>query len=150
MNARAIPQLDFSAKLVSQWEQVSSKLQAIAEAIPAQKFDFRPTEEVRTVAEVLRHVAFWNLYVADTLRSRKTDSSANELPKESYATKQQIVGALKDSASQAADGLRDGSSALSAEAAEMVVTFIEHNCEHYGQLAVYARLNNIVPPASRG
>ena len=32
----------------------------------------------------------------------------------------------------------------------MVVTFIEHNCEHYGQLVVYARLNQIVPPASRG
>ena len=150
MNAQAIPQPDFSARLVSQWEQVSSKLEAIADAIPAQKFDFRPTKEVRTVAEILRHVAFWNLYVADTLHGRNTDNSANELPKEKYATKPQIVGALKRSASQAADGLRDGSSAVSGEVAEMVVTFIEHNCEHYGQLAVYARLNNIVPPASRG
>jgi uncharacterized damage-inducible protein DinB len=33
--------------------------------------------------------------------------------------------------------------------AEMLVTFIEHNSEHYGQLVVYARLNGIVPPASR-
>jgi uncharacterized damage-inducible protein DinB len=150
MNARAIPQPDISAKLVSQWEQVSSKLEALADAIPAPKFDFRPTEEVRTVAEVLRHVAFWNLYVADTLRGRKSDTSANELPKEKCATKQQIVDALKRSARQAAEGLSGSSSALSDEAAEMVVTFIEHNCEHYGQLTVYARLNHIVPPASRG
>jgi uncharacterized damage-inducible protein DinB len=150
MNARAVPQLDISAKLVSQWDQVSSKLQALAEAIPAQKFDFRPAEEVRTVAEVLRHVAFWNLYVADTLHDRKTDASANELPKEKYRSKQEIVSALKRSASQAAEGLRGSSSALSDEAAEMVLTFLEHNCEHYGQLAVYARLNGIVPPASRG
>lgn len=150
MNARAIPQLDISAKLVSQWDQVSSKLEAIAKAIPAQKFDFRPAEDVRTVAEVLRHVAFWNLYVADTLRDRKTDGSANELPKEKYATKEEILSALRRSASQAAEELRGSSSALSEDTAEMVLTFIEHNCEHYGQLAVYARLNGIVPPASRG
>jgi len=150
MNARAVPQLDISAKLISQWDQVSSKLEAIAEAIPAQKFDFRPAEQVRTVAEVLRHVAFWNLYVADTLRDKKTDTSANELPKDKHATKPEILKALKRSASQAAEGLKSSSSALSEEAAEMVLTFLEHNCEHYGQLAVYARLNGIVPPASRG
>ena len=39
---------------------------------------------------------------------------------------------------------------LSPEAAELLVSFIEHNCEHYGQLVVYARLSGIVPPASRG
>ena len=149
MNTRAIPQLDISAKLLRQWEQISSKLEAIAEAIPAQKFDFRPTEEVRTVAEVLRHVAFWNLYVADILRGRKTDSSANELPKQKYGSKPEILSALKHSASQAAEGLRGSSSAVSDEGAETVLTFIEHNCEHYGQLAIYARLNHIVPPASR-
>jgi uncharacterized damage-inducible protein DinB len=32
---------------------------------------------------------------------------------------------------------------------EMLATFIEHTTEHYGQLVVYARLNGIVPPASR-
>lgn len=150
MNARAIPQPDIFAKLVSQWEQVSNKLEAIAEAIPAQKFDFRPTEGVRAVAEVLRHVAFWNLYVADTARGRKAEDAANELPKEKYATKQQILSALKHSSSQAADGLRGIAPAARDEAAEMVLTFIEHTCEHYGQLVIYARLNSIVPPASRG
>ena len=33
---------------------------------------------------------------------------------------------------------------------ELILTFLEHNSEHYGQLAVYARLMGIVPPASRG
>jgi len=150
MNAKAIPQPDIFAKLVNQWEQASMKLEAIAEAIPAQKFDFRPTDGVRTVAEVLRHVAFWNLYVSDTVRGRKAQDSANELPKEKYATKQQILSALKRSAREAAEGLRGSSPAARDEAAEMVLTFIEHNCEHYGQLAIYARLNSIVPPASRG
>jgi hypothetical protein len=25
-----------------------------------------------------------------------------------------------------------------------------HSCNHYGQMVVYARLNGVVPPASRG
>jgi len=41
-------------------------------------------------------------------------------------------------------------SGLSSEQSEMLVSFIEHNSEHYGQLVVYARLNGIVPPASGG
>ena len=150
MNAKAIPQLDIFAKLISQWEQVANKLEALADAIPPPKFDFRPTEEVRSVAEVLRHVAFWNLYVADTLRGRKAQDSANELPQEKYATKPQILAALKDSARQVEEGLRDSSSDFREQTAELVLTFIEHNCEHYGQLSIYARLNRIVPPASRG
>jgi hypothetical protein len=32
---------------------------------------------------------------------------------------------------------------------ELVATFLEHTSEHYGQLAVYARMKAIVPPASR-
>jgi len=38
----------------------------------------------------------------------------------------------------------------SAADADTLVSFIEHSGEHYGQLVVYARLNGIVPPASRG
>lgn len=52
------------------------------------------------------------------------------------------------SAAEAADARKENVSGLSPEM--MAVTFIEHNCEIYGQLVVYARLNQIVPPASRG
>jgi hypothetical protein len=32
---------------------------------------------------------------------------------------------------------------------DTVVSYLGHNAEHYGQLAVYLRLDGIVPPASR-
>lgn len=138
-----------SSILISRWQKVCGKLTALAEEIPAGSFDYRPAKDVRSVAEVLRHVAFWNIYVADTARGKKADDTANELPKERYASKSQIVEALKRSAEDATAALEE-CSGLSVEMAEMVVSFIEHNCEHYGQLAVYARMNGIVPPASRG
>ena len=136
-------------KLINRWEQLCGKLSALGEEFPGSKFNSSPVEGTRTVADVLRHVAFWNYYVAETARGRKGDDSANELPKEKFATKSQILDELNRSAGQATESLKKNASGLSPELAETLVTFIEHNCEHYGQLVVYARLNGIVPPASR-
>jgi uncharacterized damage-inducible protein DinB len=147
---KAVQDGTISAKLIERWQQVCRKLTALAEEVPEDRFDYRPVDGVRTFADVLRHVAFWNQYVADSARGRKGDNTANELQKEGFSTKTRIVEALKQSAGDAADALSEYTSGLSPEMAEMVVTFIEHNCEHCGQLVVYARLNQIVPPASRG
>jgi len=104
---------------------------------------------VRTFGDVLRHVAFWNRYVADSVRGKKADDAANELPKTEYSTKARIVDALKSSAPEAAAALREHPVELDWNNAAMIVTFLEHTSEHYGQLVVYTRLNGIVPPASR-
>jgi uncharacterized damage-inducible protein DinB len=149
MATNAIQPETVSDKLVSRWEQVCQKLANLAGEIPAAKFDYSPIEGVRTIADVLRHVAFWNLYVAARVRGNKGSDAANELPKNEFSTKKQIVDALRGSNADALNALREHKSGLSSEIAEMLVTFIEHNCEHYGQLVVYARLNGIVPPASR-
>jgi uncharacterized damage-inducible protein DinB len=148
MLVNAAEEDQITVKLIERWEQVCQKLEQLAEVIPDVKFDHRPAEAVRSVAEVLRHVAFWNQYVADRTRGKKPDDSTNEIPKDKYSTKAQIMSALNRSAAEATNALREKPWGLRKEIAEMLVTFIEHNCEHYGQLVVYARLNGIVPPAS--
>ena len=150
MVTKAVQQVTVSSKLIDRWEQVCQKLVALAEEVPEIKFEYRPVADVRTFADVLRHVAFWNRYVADSARGRKGDGNANEIPRDRYSTKTRIVDALKRSAAEASDALKGNASGLSPEIGEMVVTFIEHNCEHYGQLVVYTRLNRIITPASRG
>jgi uncharacterized damage-inducible protein DinB len=122
----------------------------MAEAIPEDKLDYRPVPGVRAFGEVLRHVAFWNRYVADRAGGGRGDDTRNELPKDRFFSKKQIVDVLKESTADAVAALNRHEPELSAKIAEMLVTFIEHNCEHHGQLVVYARLNGIVPPASRG
>jgi uncharacterized damage-inducible protein DinB len=82
----------------------------------------------------------------------KTKSEAIE----KLTSKADIIQALKDSFTQAhtyikgitpenafvmtANGTRGGMSAFG----------IAHLMDHYGQMAVYLRMNGIVPPASRG
>lgn len=150
MATKTIQQATVSTKLIERWKQVNRKLTSLAEEFLETKFDYRPAEGVRTVGDVLRHVAFWNRYVSDSVRGEKGDYTANELPKKEFPTKTQIVAALKRSAADATQALKERSPEFSPDVAEMLVTFIEHSCEHYGQLVVYARLNGIIPPASRG
>jgi uncharacterized damage-inducible protein DinB len=138
-----------SNMLIGRWEQIGAKLASLAQEFPEEKYESALATGARTFSGVLRHVAFWNLYAADSVRGKKADDSANELPKAKYSGKTQVIAALNKSVSDAAAALREQRSGLDSEKTALAVSFLEHMCEHYGQLAVYARLTGIVPPASR-
>ncbi|MBS1823804.1 MAG: DinB family protein [Acidobacteria bacterium] len=135
--------------LAARWEQAGGKLTQLAAELPAAKWNSAAVKGARTWAEVLRHVAYWNLYLAATLRGEKGDDSANEIPAAEYATKETILAALSQSFDSVSKAWRQRD-AQDAQATESMLAFLEHNAEHYGQLVVYARLAGIVPPASRG
>ena len=148
MSMQTIHETILSSHLISHWERISEKFLTLAAALPEATYGFSPNGDTRTVAEVLRHVAFWNYFVAEAARGNKFDDTINEIPRETYATRSEILAELKHSATEAAQALKNRKSGMEPQTAEMLTTFIEHTCEHYGQLAVYARLNGIVPPAS--
>ena len=129
--------------------KIGDKIVKMAEEFPEDKYDFRPVPEVRTFADNLRHVAFWNQFVAKSARGEKADPKQNELPKADYPTKAAIVKVLRSSLDEATAELKKGPAAPSPKLADLWVAFIEHSGEHYGQLVGYYRLNHIVPPASR-
>jgi len=135
--------------LVTRWSEIGEKMVKLAEAFPENRYDARPVPEVRSFADQLRHVAFWNRYVQKTLRREEADGEANELPRASYPTKAKIVKVLRSSFEDVAREF--GGTRANGNGADLdtMVSFIEHGGEHYGQLVVYARLNGVVPPASQ-
>jgi len=135
--------------MAGEWTGITGKLITMAEDFPESKYDFKPAEGVRTFADQLRHVAFWNLYVAKTMKGEPIDPAINELSKTEYPTKASIVAVLKSSAADAAAQMKAQEATPSAKATRLFNTFTEHAGEHYGQLVVYYRLNGIVPPESR-
>lgn len=143
------PEPSLRDALAGEWSQITDKLITMAEDFPEAKYDFRPVEGVRTFADQLRHVAFWNTYVAKTMKGEKIDPAINELSKTEYATKASIVAALKSTAADATAQMKQQDAAPPARAVRLFNTFTEHAGEHYGQLVVYYRLNGIVPPESR-
>ena len=148
-NAAPKPEPTLRDVLLKEWTQIGEKIIKMAEEFPDAKYDFKPAPEVRTFADQLRHVAFWNTFVARTARGESIDGNINELSKSEYPTKARIVDALKSTFADATAELKKESAAPAPKRAARWVTFTEHSGEHYGQLVVYYRLNGIVPPASR-
>jgi uncharacterized damage-inducible protein DinB len=135
--------------LVTRWAEIGDKMVKLAEAFPEDKYDARPTADVRSFADQLRHVAFWNRYVQKTLRREEADGAPNELPRSTYPTKAKIVKVLRATFDDVATELSTMNGNASWTDADTMVSFIEHGGEHYGQLVMYARINGVVPPASQ-
>jgi uncharacterized damage-inducible protein DinB len=135
--------------LLGGWNEVGGKVVKLAEEFPEDKYEYKPVDTVRSFADVLRHVAFWNEYVAKAARGEKPDGRQNELPKAQFATKAAIVTALKSSLATAAEELKKSAATPETRAAGLWMAFISHSSEHYGQLVVYFRMNGLIPPETR-
>ena len=135
--------------LVTRWSEIGDKMVKLAEAFPEDRYDAHPVPEVRSFADQLRHVAFWNRYVQKTLRREEADGQPNELPRASYPTKTKIVKILRTTFDDVAAELGAMNGKANTTDVDTMVSFIEHSGEHYGQLVMYARLNGVVPPASQ-
>ncbi len=136
--------------LMNRWTEIGDKIVKLAEEFPEDRYDARPVPAIRSFADQLRHVAFWNKYVQKTLRREEADGQANELPAATYGTKAKIVKVLRSTFDDVTKEFGAMNGKASTADADTMVSFIEHGGEHYGQLVLYARLNGIVPPASRG
>ncbi len=145
---------------------IEGELVPLVQAMPADKFNFRPTagefKTVRTFAEQAKHVAAVNFICAGAALEQKPPvDTGGEAGPASVATKDQIVQFLKDSytfAHKAASALTDksqldqvaspfGQGKMVRGAAALCPSW--HGFDHYGQMVVYARMNGVVPPASR-
>ena len=136
--------------LLASWREIGDKIVALAEEFPAEKYDFRPVPDARSFADQLRHLAFWNGWVRDTLAGLHPDGQPNELPRDAFPTKDRVLTVVRDSFAGIAAAL-DGNGRTTMDESELatLASFLEHTGEHYGQLVVYFRLNGLIPPASR-
>ena len=128
---------------------VNRRILDMAKDFPAEKYDFRPTKEVRSFGEVILHVMAGNTYAAKIARGQTADWDKEEVDPKAYKSKDQIVAAFQKSV----DDVTAAVQALPPEQFNKTLapylSVIEHGGEHYGQLVVYYRLNGMVPPASR-
>jgi len=140
---------------------------SLAEAMPADKYNFAPTggefTGVRTFALQMRHIATINYLVAAALLEEKNpvEMGKSENGADSLTDKDAIVKYLKDSfayAHKAIDTITEKNvlgevkspfGQGNATRASLATIFAWHSFDHYGQAVVYARMNGVVPPASR-
>lgn len=136
---------------------LEKKYVGLAEAIPADKYGWRPGEGVRSVSETFMHVAIANYRLPSFIGAKAPDS----LPGEKAVTdKAEVVKHLKGSFEFIKDAVMKMSEDDIEKTASMfgrdrtyreIGFFMAGHChEHLGQLIAYARMNGVTPPWSQG
>ena len=152
-------------EMLEMWNGIGNKLIAMAEDFPEDKYDFKLQKDERTFAENLLHVAAVDY---DLMRSASESKIGPDFgqnrhnpPREMYKTKADVVKLIRQAVADGASLIQQqGDAGLDkitkfawgnklAHNSDAWMVAIEHSAEHYGQLVVYYRANNMVPPDSR-
>jgi hypothetical protein len=152
-----------SEEMLDRWNDIGNKLIAMAQDFPEGKYDFKVQKDQRTFALNLLHAAALDFFVMRRISGSKIGPDFGEgdnPPREAFKTKVEVVKFVQEAIADGAQviqqqgdaGLDNTSKFFGNRLAHnsSIWTFaIEHSGEHYGQLVVYYRANNLVPPDSR-
>jgi uncharacterized damage-inducible protein DinB len=140
-------------ELRRQWAASRRQMVGIAEAMPADKFAFRPTAEVRSFGEIINHVAGEGRMEMEVVAGAQAGDPDRY---ESLKDRAEIVRALSEFFDYGTSVLANMTDQQVLESVTLrerqsprwavVVGAIGHNKEHYGNLVTYLRLNGITPP----
>jgi hypothetical protein len=136
--------------------RLEKNLVASAEEMPAKKYSYKPTAAQMTFGEVVLHVAGDNYEACAPIGNAR----APELPKltptddkdklverlrESFALCDQMAAHLDDS------GLGEVVSSFGVQwpRAGLMSERVEDWADHYSQMAIYLRLNGLLPPTAQ-
>ncbi|MGO8933168.1 MAG: DinB family protein [Terracidiphilus sp.] len=158
-----------AAAFDSQLSIIESEMMSAVKAMPADKFDFAPSQAifvpgqktefatVRTFAQQATHVAQANYFFYSAVSGLKPDVDMQALPK--LTKKDDVVAALAGSFAFAHKAIATLTPANAFEVVKLPEPLlltrgtlagfgVSHAFDHYGQMVEYLRMNGIVPPAS--
>ena len=143
-----------------EWMHVSRQLVSLAEAIPADKYSWRPGPGVRSTGEVFMHIASANFYFLSRMGQKMPADFPSKDVEKTATDKAKVIDWLKRSLEAVKEAHAQATPADLRKTTEFLkhqVTYediylraLVHCNEHMGQLVAYARINGIVPPWSEG
>jgi uncharacterized damage-inducible protein DinB len=150
------PSYDMKAQSLVDLERVQKKFVDLANAVPADKLTWRPSEDARSFAEVFLHVS-GERYQILALGGATPPADFNGKTFEKSATdRSRIVEELNkswDFTQKTINGMSNADFAKllpklgpQANAGDVIYILVADAHEHLGQLVAYARVNGIVPP----
>jgi uncharacterized damage-inducible protein DinB len=148
---------DYKAQFLNDMKDLQTKFVGLAQAIPQDKYTWRPGEGVRSNAEVFLHVAGGNFSLPGMMGAKPADGYKRQGYETSTTDKAAIIEQLNKSfdyidstvAAMSADDLSQphkgfGGASTTGYGILFLITTDLH--EHLGQEIAYARMNNVVPP----
>src|SRR3984893_11604786 len=145
-----------SSFVKQQLTRFSKNMVAAAEAMPAEKYSFKPTPEMNTFGHLVMHIMQSN----NTLCSKISGIAAPDVKYSDSDPKEKLVAALKASFdfcttalanvydSKLGDQMVLFGNRPASRAAALIGLSGSWN-DHYGAEAIYLRLNGILPPTAQ-
>jgi uncharacterized damage-inducible protein DinB len=153
---KTAPSYDLKAQAVLDLQQLQQKYTTLAQAIPQEKYSWRPAESVRSINELFLHVAGAGFYFP-TLKG--TPAAPGFTPKDfekSTTEKAKVIEWLNKSFTYAIASVESMSNAQfaaplpklgpQANEGDVVYLMVVHAHEHLGQAIAYSRSVGVVPP----
>ena len=155
------------ADLLKDVSELEKKMIDLSKAIPAAKYSYRPSAGVRSVGEVVMHVAGDNYFIpaaAGTAAPTATGINPDDYktveayekralsPDSAVAQMAASFAFLKDAMkAQTPASLTETKKLFGSEytGQQTWIMATTHLHEHLGQMIAYARANNVVPPWSK-
>jgi uncharacterized damage-inducible protein DinB len=141
-------------ELAATWDRAATDILDIAEAMPEEKYDFKPVPEVQTFREQLIHLAAIVHRFNDAAKGTKTEPSHKTMTKaeaidhlkQTFDTGKAMFASLTDAQMLEQVKFPIGDRMVTRYGYWLGPLYQVRN--HHGQLVVYLRLNGIVPPTT--
>jgi uncharacterized damage-inducible protein DinB len=143
-------------ELVANWQRAATDIIDVAEAMPEEKYAYKPTQEIATFREQLMHVVEIAQRFIDTAKGTKSESGHAHagmkkaeviaLLKQTLQTGQETLGSLTDAQLLEQVKFPFGNRMVTRFTFWLGPLYQVRN--HHGQLVVYLRMNGIVPPTT--
>jgi hypothetical protein len=147
------------------WNDIGKRLVTMAQDFPEDKYDFKVQKEQRTFAQNILHAAAVDYEVIRSVSGSNLGpdfgKDVENPSRDVYKSKADVVKLMQQAVADGAKLIQQQGDAgldkitkypwsnrlVHSSFTWMAAT--EHGGEHYGQLVVYYRANNMVPPESR-
>jgi len=151
------PSYDMKAQALVDLQQLQKKYLDLAQAIPADKYTWRPEPGTRSVSELFLHVAAANYGIPTMMTGTEPPAGFHREGFEKSTTdKAKVIEQLNESFAYAEAAVKKMSNADFAKAekklgpdandGDVIYILVTHNHEHLGQSIAYARMNGVTPP----
>lgn len=150
------PTYDMKGQSLLDLDGVQKKFAELANAVPADKFNWRPSPDSRSFAEVFLHVAGERYQILNLMGATPPASFDGKTFEKSTTDKARIADELNkswDFAQKTIKGMTNADFARpipklgpQANAGDVVYILVADAHEHLGQVIAYARVNGMVPP----
>ncbi len=141
--------------ILGEIQGLGKRVVAIAEDFPEDLYNtYRPkgNEDVRTIAEILLHIAQQNAATAFEVSNKEEQGALAAAGKVAdaknfvFVSKQDTVTKVKDSFAAVRKAIQDNPDPKNLQS---WLYIISHGNGHFGNLVTYYRVNGLVPPSAR-